>query len=103
MNYIVRVFGFEDAGKWISMPESERKPLSEALKKDYSKLLATIATTIAKLRKKHRLSQEELAEELGYSTRFIQRLEDENCAPTLLTLVRVARYFGVSISELLKD
>lgn len=85
------------------MPKNSRKPVGDALKKDYSKLLVSVATKIKALRKKNKLSQEEFAEELEYATRFIQKLESGTYAPNLLTLTRVARYFGVTVSELLEE
>lgn len=85
------------------MPKNSRKPISDALKKDYSKLLVSIATVIRDLREKNELTQEELAEKIDYTARFVQKLESGKYAPNLLTLTRIARYFGVTVSELLED
>lgn len=54
------------------------------------------------LRKKRKITQEELAELAGLEYKYIQRLEGKKpSSPTLNTLEKLARAFNISISKLL--
>ncbi len=85
------------------MTRNIRKLVSDSLKKDYTKLLTVVAANIKVLRENNKLTQEEMEEKIDYTTRFIQKLESGNYAPNLLTLTRIARFFGVSVSKLLEE
>lgn len=55
------------------------------------------------LRKRHGLTQERLAELADISEKHIQRLESHQpCGVRLITLERIAKAFGLGLSELLK-
>ena len=55
------------------------------------------------LRKRHRITQERLAELAEISEKHVQRLESRQpCGVRLVTLDRIAKAFGISLSELLK-
>ena len=54
------------------------------------------------LRREKGITQEQLAEELGVSSRTISRWETGNNMPDLSLLVEVAEYFDVSIPEIIK-
>lgn len=55
------------------------------------------------LRKKHGLTQEELAERADISEKHIQRLESRQpCGVRLVTLDRMAKAFRITLSALLK-
>ncbi len=54
------------------------------------------------LRRKKKITQEELAELAGLEYKYIQRLEGKKpSSPTLNTLEKLARAFNISISKLL--
>ena len=53
------------------------------------------------LRREKGITQEQLAEELGVSSRTISRWETGNNMPDLSLLVEVAEYFDVSIPEII--
>lgn len=54
------------------------------------------------LRRKKKITQEELAELAGLEYKYIQRLEGKKpSSPTLNTLDKLARAFNISISKLL--
>ncbi len=61
------------------------------------------AHRLKELRKKHHLTQECLAELADISEKHVQRLESHQpCGVRLVTLERLAKAFGISLSELLK-
>jgi len=61
------------------------------------------ARRVKQLRKRHGLTQERLAELADISEKHVQRLEShEPCGVRLVTLERIAKAFGISLSELLK-
>jgi len=55
------------------------------------------------LRKRSKMTQERLAELADISEKHVQRLESHRpCGVRLITLERIAKAFGISLSELLK-
>ena len=61
------------------------------------------ARRLKQLRRRHDLTQERLAELADISEKHVQRLEShEPCGVRLVTLERIAKAFGISLSELLK-
>jgi len=62
-----------------------------------------LARRLKALRAKYHLTQEQLAERADLSIKHVQRLESKKpCGVRLITLDRIAKAFGVSLSELLK-
>jgi transcriptional regulator with XRE-family HTH domain len=62
-----------------------------------------LARRLKALRAKHHLTQEQLAEHADLSIKHVQRLESKRpCGVRLITLDRIAKAFGISLSELLK-
>ena len=58
---------------------------------------------LRKLREKHKLTQEQLAQMSEVDYKYIQRLEGKApSSPTLNTLEKLAKAFGITISQLLK-
>ncbi len=56
------------------------------------------------LRTGHHLTLQQLAAELGYATHaYISEIESGKKVPTASFVLKVARLFGVSTDELLKD
>lgn len=62
-----------------------------------------LADNIKKLRKQHKLSQEELAKksEITYST-LIKIESGANANPTLKTVCKIAKAFNITIDDLVK-
>ena len=58
-----------------------------------------IKTRIRELRKQHKLTQEELALEVGTTRQTITSIEVEKYTASLVLAYRIARYFGLSIEE----
>lgn len=56
-------------------------------------------TRIQELRKKHKLSQEELAFAVGVTRQTITSLENEKYTASLVLAYKIARYFNLSIEE----
>ena len=56
-------------------------------------------TRIQELRKKYKLSQEELALEVGVTRQTIISLEREKYTASLVLAYKIARYFGVTIED----
>jgi transcriptional regulator with XRE-family HTH domain len=63
-----------------------------------------ISNRVRELRAKHGMTQQELAEAAGLDYKSIQRLEAKapRFHPKVDTLEKVAKAFGISVSELLK-
>ena len=59
----------------------------------------SVETNIPKLRKQHKLSQEELAAAVGVTRQTITSLETGKYTASLVLAWRIARYFGLSIEE----
>ncbi|OUQ50190.1 helix-turn-helix transcriptional regulator [Lachnoclostridium sp. An118] len=56
-------------------------------------------TRIQELRRKYKLSQEELALAVGVTRQTIISLEKEKYTASLVLAHRIARYFGVTIED----
>jgi transcriptional regulator with XRE-family HTH domain len=55
---------------------------------------------LKKLRVARKLTLKSVAEETGLSSALISRIENENISPSIETLSKMAKYFGVKISSL---
>ena len=64
-------------------------------------LKSRIGANIARLRKKNRMTQAELAEKLNYSDKAISKWERAESMPDVLTLMLLAELFGTDVNELL--
>lgn len=60
-----------------------------------------IGKFISKLRKEKNLTQEELAEKLGVSSKSISRWENGKCMPDLSLLIPISKEFGITVNELI--
>lgn len=63
----------------------------------------TIAHNIISLRKKHGMTQNELAERLNYSDNAVSRWERGEVTPSIETLEQISNIFSVSIESLFKE
>lgn len=61
-----------------------------------------IANRLVQLRKKHGLSQEELAEKLGISRQAVSKWERAESSPDTDNLISIAKLYNVSLDEILK-
>ena len=62
-----------------------------------------IAENLVSLRKKHKLTQNDLAEKLKYSDNTISRWEHAEITPSVETLEKIAEIYNVPIESLLKE
>jgi len=62
-----------------------------------------IANNIISLRKKHNMTQIELAEKLNYSDNAISRWERAEVTPSIETLVHMSEVFGVPLNSIIED
>lgn len=69
---------------------------------DLTKMLDGIGLRVAELRISRGLTQEQLAERIGLSTRYMQRIEAGRQNFTLATLARLGDLLGVQARELLR-
>jgi len=58
-----------------------------------------LKTKIRELRKKNKLSQEELALAVGVTRQTITSLENEKYTASLVLAYKIANFFGLSIEE----
>lgn len=56
-------------------------------------------TRIQELRKRHKLSQEELAFAVGVTRQTITSLEGEKYTASLVLAYKIAKYFGLTIED----
>ena len=70
--------------------------------KKYLKILERVSRNLKKYRKSSKLTQERLAELVGFSTRYYQKLESGTQSMNLLTLYKVCTLLGIDISFLFK-
>ena len=62
-----------------------------------------IAKNLIELRKKHNLTQNELAQKLNYSDNTISRWERGELTPSIETLQAISEFFDVPIENLIKE
>ena len=63
----------------------------------------TLADNLTKLRKKHKLTQVELAHQLGFSDKAISKWEQGDTIPDIETIKKIADLYGVTIDSLLEE
>jgi transcriptional regulator with XRE-family HTH domain len=61
-----------------------------------------LAKKLKALRASREWSQEEAARRAGVSSRYFSRLESKRHDPSLTTLAKIAKAFGLSVSQLLE-
>ena len=61
-----------------------------------------IGSFLREMRKEKNLSQEQLAEKFGVSSRSVSRWENGNTMPDISILIELADYYEVDLRELLK-
>lgn len=60
-----------------------------------------LAKRLRALREKHRFTQDQLSRKAGISTKYLQNLEGKRPKKaTIVTLEKLAKGFGISVSEL---
>ena len=64
-------------------------------------LLKQVGKNIANFRKSNALTQRDVADKIGITYRYFQSIESGNANMTLSTMVRIARFFEVHISDLI--
>lgn len=64
--------------------------------------MESFAANVHRLRKKHGLTQEAFADAVGFSARYVRRLESGEVDATLRTIARVAAKLGVTVAAMLK-
>ena len=70
---------------------------------DDEKLKYQIGANIASYRKARGLTQASLAEKLNYSDKAVSKWERGESVPDVMTLVALARQFGITVDELVQD
>ena len=67
------------------------------------KLRRTVARNLRRLRRKHGLSQEELADRAGLNRNYVGMIEREENAPTVDALEQIAKALGINAVELFSN
>ncbi|MDI6498764.1 helix-turn-helix transcriptional regulator [Leuconostoc suionicum] len=55
---------------------------------------------LEKLRKEHKVSQQDFAQYLGVTRQTISSLENGRYNPSILLAMKIARYFGKSVEDI---
>ena len=66
-------------------------------------LRAVIAANIAELRRRHGMTQLELAEQLNYTDKAVSKWERGDSVPDIAVLKQIADLFGVTVDHLLQE
>ena len=64
-------------------------------------LRRTIAENLLALRRKHKMTQQDLAGKINYSDKAVSRWENGEVLPDVETLGKIAEIYGVPLSRLL--
>ena len=64
--------------------------------------MESFAANVQRLRRRRGLTQEQFADAVGFSPRYIRRLESGEVDATLRTIARVAAKLGVTVAAMLK-
>ena len=67
---------------------------------DIDDTVRNVGRRVAELRAKAGLTQEQQAERLGFTLKYLQRIEGGGENLTVRSLVKIASVFGVSVTEL---
>lgn len=67
---------------------------------DIDDTVKNVGRRVAELRAKSRLTQEQQAERLGFTLKYLQRIEGGGENLTVRSLVKIASAFGVPVTEL---
>lgn len=70
---------------------------------DSEKIKNRIGANISQLRRQTGVTQAELAEKLNYSDKAVSKWERRESVPDVITLVQMARLFGVSVDALIGE
>ena len=68
-------------------------------KVNYTKEVENLKTKIRELRRKNRITQEELALAVGVTRQTITSIEGEKYTASLVLAYKIARYFNMTIEE----
>ncbi len=66
------------------------------------KILDKIADNIRILRLKKRITQEELAEKIGISTKYLNMIENRKANPTILIVVKICAELNIELNDVYK-
>lgn len=78
------------------------KPIGADRKRSSASLPKALGAELTDRRIGCGLSQQKLADKLGYDISYIGQLERGEKSPTLGTLINIARVFGTRLSELIR-
>lgn len=65
--------------------------------------MKTLGMKISELRKMRKMTQDELADEMGVSSQAVSKWENDLSIPDLPILVQLAEYFHVSLDDLVRE
>lgn len=65
--------------------------------------MKTLGTKISDLRKARKMTQDELADEMGVSSQAVSKWENDLSIPDLPILIQLAEYFHVTLDDLVRE
>lgn len=65
--------------------------------------MKTLGQKISELRKKQKMTQDELAEKMNVSAQAVSKWENDLSIPDITVLIELSEFFGVSLDSLLKN
>ena len=66
-------------------------------------ILCRVGETIRIERLKKKLSQQDLAELAGLSTKYVNMIENQKSNPTIVKVVRLCKALNISLNKLIED
>ena len=69
---------------------------------DKNEIIRQVAETIRIERHRNRLSQQELAEKAGITTKYLNLIENQKSNPTIIVIIQICEALNINLDELIK-
>ncbi len=69
---------------------------------DKNEIIRQVAETIRIERHRNRLSQQELAEKAGITTKYLNLIENQKSNPTIIVVIQICEALNINLDELIK-
>ncbi len=69
---------------------------------DKNEIIRQVAETIRIERHRNRLSQQELAEKAGITTKYLNLIENQKSNPTIIVVIQICEALNINLDKLIK-